>query len=647
MRTALFLISMPAMIHAFATDPPTGRFLRLGPEDDLASSIVNVVYQDRLGYIWIGGENGLERYDGRHLLHFDHDPDDPTSLSADHVTDIAEDQDGTLWVTTRGGGLNRFDWSTGRANRVALASNRLTKVALAYDKTMWLASEDKGLIQYRPEQDEVLKRWRHEPGRATSLSADRVLDFVLSTGDRVWVGTERGLDLLDSETGEIEQLSGTAEFPLRDIPIRTLAMRGTRILIGTARGLAAMNTSTRDIEVLLRDRVPTTIFFQETRLWVGTAQNGLALLLDGQWTHYRHHPNLAYTLAADEVRTLGRDRSGNLWIGTRGGGLSTLDVKPVLFRSYEPDRARGDTDIFRGVSAIADAGEGKLWIGSVRTGSGLGLFDRETGAVKRFEPDPMSPTSLTSGRVLSLLVDSDETLWVGTFAGLERYDGPGKGFTRFTESDGLSHNSVYAMMEDRTGTIWCGTDNGLTWMREGELERVRDPAIDGRINALFEDERGDVWLGLSPNGLVRYVRAENRFLVASDAPEAPKVLRDFPVYAIAEKEGLWIGTDGGGLVHLSPEGRYQVYDRRRGLLNDHVGSVLAGEGNRIWVGNAEGLSSFTPELRSFFNYDQMTGVQDGRFERGAALRTTDGELFFGGTGGVTYFHTCCWSRCRD
>ena len=506
-------------LSLFGEDPPTGRFHRLSAEKDLASTIVNVVFQDRHGYIWIGGDNGLDRYDGHNLLHFSHDPADPDSLGGDHVTDIAEDREGLLWVTTRGGGTSLLDWQTGKAIRFDVGSSRLEKVTMSLRDQVWLASEDKGLFRYdQKELQSPWQRWSHDPADATSLSANRVLGFVNET-NRAWVATERGLDLLDTNTNKTERLVGTEAFPLRNIPIRVLDLKDGLLWIGTARGLATLDPETGELEVLLTGRAPTVLLFQDDRAWVGTAGSGLGLLLDGVWTFYRHNPKSSFSLAADEIQTLSLDRSGNLWVGTRGAGVSIMDVKPVLFRSYEPERNRPETDIFRGVSAIAGGPDNSLWIGSER--NGLGLFDRDERAVRRFQPEPGNPRSLSSSRVQCLLIDRRGVLWVGTFVGLNRYDGEGEGFTRFSRQESavgsLSHNSVHALMETGDGVLWIGTENGVTHFRNGRLVPVGDPAQLGHVNTIFEDSRGDVWFATDGPKTVMRLSAMHRMRPSSCA----------------------------------------------------------------------------------------------------------------------------------
>ncbi|MDJ0841566.1 MAG: two-component regulator propeller domain-containing protein [Acidobacteriota bacterium] len=635
-------------------DPPLIRFSQLGRGDGLSDARVNDIVQDRYGYIWIGTENGLNRFDGHRFDIFTPDPENAESISHARISDLEEDHQGNLWVATLGGGLNRLDPSTGKAQRFrpnpeisnTIPTDHIQTIVVTHEDVLWLGTKDNGLVEFDP-AGKQFRQWHHDPTDSRSPASDTIHTLHIESGRKYWVGTDRGLDLFDAETGIARHIqAGNAEgFSLAGVSVHALMLKNNLLYVGTDKGFAAYNPVTDEVEVLRAGDRVTEIYSQDNRMWLGTRENGLVLWENGRWNAYTASPLSRYALGDNGVRALSVDGSGNLWVGT-AVGVSRANIKDTLFdavvyREDAPDRITG-----KGVKAVTRSPDGEVWLGS--PGEGLTRLNRETGAYKHYRYQPGNPRSLSHNYVEALLFDTRGDLWIGTIRGLNRLRRTGDGFDRFLHRPGnpatLNHNGVTALAEDHRGVLWIGTQEGLNWWEDGRLRRV--PSAEerpgglppGRVNAICEDQSGNMWIGLT-GGLVRYDRREDRFVLESNDVRAPVELRENAVrYLTVHEDTVWIGTWGGGLICRNPDGSYKGWQMRQGLPSDMVCAILVQKADLVWASTPKGVVSLYPRFSMIVPYDLYDGLQADRFLSGAAYKSKDGEFFFGGVKGFNSFY---------
>jgi diguanylate cyclase (GGDEF)-like protein len=665
----LVLVSLPASALGRAI-----RFERLSAEQGLSQSTVMCVLQDSRGFMWLGTEAGLNRYDGRSVTVYRHDVHDPASLPSDFVWALAEDPAGDLWVATEGGGLARWERSRDRFVRYPVdpkgqsgpPSGQLRTIHVDRNGAVWVGTKDAGLFRLDAKSGRG-QRFVHDPADQASLSDNGVYALYEDGAGRLWVGTNGGLGRLDAATGRFRNFRHDSRDArsLVDDHVRGIREdRDGRLWIATfGGGLDALPRDREPFEHhrhdaanplgLADDFVHAVMEDSAGRLWVGT-RSGLQLReSDGSFSRYRNVPANPHSLGDDDVLSLFEDRGGVLWFGTRAGGAARWNPRTWAFGHVPPDPSDPQGLANGYVTSFSEDPRGNLWIGTM--GGGLHELDRRSGRMRRYG---RAERGLGDDRVMALLHDQAGRLWVGTMeGGLSRLD-PASGRFQAFPSDparpgSLSANGIMALLEDRRGTLWVGTyGGGLDRLdRDADAFSVyrhdpKDPASLSRdiVTALAEDPSGAVWAGTEGGGLDRLDPRERRFQRFRHDPSDPASLADDTVYSLHVDSGgtLWAGTRSGlsRLETLDPgSGRasFRTFTSSDGLAGNVVYGIESDGVGRLWLSGSQGLIRFDPRTAAFRQFTASHGLQGNEFNFGAHYRSPRGELFFGGPGGFNAF----------
>ena len=657
-------LSLPAASTAAPARPI--RFDRLSLEQGLSQSTVMDVLQDRRGYIWLATEDGLNRFDGASFRVYKHDPADEASLPSSFVWGVEEDAAGDLWIATSNG-LALWQRATDRIVRQANVGGRHIR-AIRFaprEKALWIGTRDAGLLRLDLATGQ-LQPFVHDAGDPASLADDRIYALHVDGKDRLWVGTDGGLDLMEADGRHFSHYAPNASdsASLSDPKVRAiLSDRAGALWVGTAGGgLNRLDPGSGRFErfqhdaavasSLANDQVRAILQDADGRLWVGTSQ-GLDLLdsAHGTFAHYRQDPRNASSLSDDHVLSLAQDRGGVLWVGTRLGGVHKWNPLSWQFGHVAPD-AENPAGLGSGhVTSFAEDRAGRLWIGTFD--AGLYVMDRRTGEMTAYRHDARNPRSLSSDQVMALHHDHRGDLWIGTLdAGLARFS-PDTGTFKAYRSDprnaeGLSANGVTSILEDRDGRLWLGTYGGGVERFDPETERFahfrfdpKDPAsLSGdRVSNLAESADGRLWVGTMEKGLDLLDPRTGRFERFEHQADDPHSLPTDAVHSlfIDAAGGLWVATHGG-LSHMHADGKsFETFTTRSGLPSDVVYGIRNDRQGRLWLSTNNGLSCLDPRTGQFVNYGVSDGLQASEFNFGAWYQSTSGELFFGGLNGFNAF----------
>ncbi|HEX8386868.1 MAG TPA: two-component regulator propeller domain-containing protein, partial [Rubricoccaceae bacterium] len=387
-RVALAVVATVAGAAAAGAQraPVNVQFDRLSVAEGLSTTNVAALLQDRAGFLWVGTELGLDRYDGYGFTSFRHDPDDTASLSSSFATALAEGPGGALWVGTLGGGLNRLDPTTGRAVRIRLRT-----------------------------------------GDPASLSDDRVEALRVDRRGRLWAGTGVGLDLVDVRTGRVRRFGDRlrrAADTKDGVYVRDLALAPNGDLwVASSAGVSRFDTRRGRVrihlgaEALGGGEALAVHVDRDGTVWAGLGEHGLARIdpRTGAASRYRHDASDPGSLCGDDVYDVTRDRAGVLWVASNGGGVCRLDASGgrarfVAYRSDDGDPHSISTDGAR--VFLPDRG-GLLWVGT--WGGGLNKMRRTPFELFRARPGD----GFRSPDVMAFAEAGAGRMWVGTYdAGL-------------------------------------------------------------------------------------------------------------------------------------------------------------------------------------------------------------------------------------
>jgi signal transduction histidine kinase/ligand-binding sensor domain-containing protein len=540
---AVLVLSTAAGGPLGALDPglPIDRYGRDGwsLDEGLPQSTVQEILQTRDGSLWLGTEEGLARFDGLtfHVI----DRRSAPELRNPEIRSLLEESDGSLLLGTWEG-LHRL--RRGVVEHVARAGGRsfgtVESLWRGSDGTLWIGTQDEGLVAVTSGGERVLTR-------ADGLPGDSIWALWQDEDGVLWIGTDGGLARFTG--GRIESFAGHPGLPQTQVSAIRPAHRGG--------------------------------------IWIA-GRGGVSLCQGTECTLHVH----GSTLLDDRVQAFWEDREGNLWIGSRGG----LDrVTPS--RAAEGSGAAPAPGLALGfVRALFEDREGSLWIGS-NLGGLHRLRDRRFSTLGPAD-------GLPSPLVYSLSEDATGTLWVGTAGGLARGrpgrpGRPGR-LEPVGEAVGLPEGGVAPVLATRSGEVWIGLRTGIARLEEGRA-RLFGPAegwTAGRVQAFFEDRQGRLWIG-TQQGLFRQEQDRaggDRFVAAVDPSRLPCPA----VLALADSRsgGLWIGLNGCGLILLENGRVRRSFTTADGLGADTVNAVHEDEDGTVWAATEGGLSWLAPGRRT-------------------------------------------------
>ena len=666
-RTLVAVAMAFAPTPAIADDPPSVEFDRLSIEQGLSQSIVEDILQDRTGFMWFVTEDGLNRFDGYSFSVYRNEAGDPTTLSHNELKSVYEDRTGILWVGAFAGGLNRFDPTTGTVTRYTydptrpegLAAETVRSVVEDREGHLWVGTQGGGLECFDPDGP-TFHHHRHEPLNPSSLPDDDVRALIVSSTGTLWVGTMDGLARRETGRDDFTRVGAPgAHDALPDQRVLALLEDSAgRLWIGTAAGLAVLEDDLSRVRRLPAPDGGESIrdVFEDHAgtVWVASDGGGLGRVDRGSKTvtWYRHDPLDASSLPTDRVWSLYQDRSHVLWVGTYGGGLARFDVARKRFRHIRHD-ADDPTSLGHDIVwCFWKAPDGGLWVGT--DSAGLDRRDPRTRRWSHFRHDPDDPRTIGSDTVRALWGDRSDRLWIATNGGgLSVRDLSTGRMTRYRhdphDPTSLAADDLRSVMQDSTGTIWVGTfgggldrfdpsTGGFRHMRSHPTDR--GSLASDFIRLTYEDRHGDLWVGTQGGGLSRLDRSTDRFTTFRHHPDDPSSLSNDHVFTILETAAgnFWVGTFGGGLNRLDrATGRFTHLGARDGLASDSVYAMLEDDDGNLWISTTRGLSRLDPRTGEFRNFDVRDGLQANEFNGGAAYRSPDGELFFGGINGFNSF----------
>ncbi len=658
---------------------PNLKFEHLTDEDFVIPNFIFDILQDHNGFMWFASSDGLYKYDGYDLTVYTAEPGNPESLSDVYISAIHEDQQGNLWIGTNAGGVNRLDLSTDIITRfehdendpTSLSDNRIPFKAIYEDNSgaIWIGTDAGGLNRFDPATESFI-HYQHDPDNSNTLSSNRVLAIaagVSKEGDEVlWVGTDAGLNRFDPGTesfvhythdpANANSLANDTIYEVYQSPDSNL------VWIGTKNGLDLFDPLTETFthyqhddnnpHSLSHNIISGIMPAEDNQLWIITQGGGLNKFDPATETfvHYQNDPDDPYSLNSNSLSMLYQDQAGTLWIGSHGSGINKYDPIAQKFRLYQYDSHDPTSIIDTDVVSIYIDRAGIAWLGSP---AGLNRFDPETEIFTNFQHDPGDPTSLNQNHVHDVCEDKQGVLWIGTWGGgLSIFDRATETFTPF-RLEGMTVNRSNHIFEDSQERLWVGTFNGLYRLdpkRETFHYFKSEPKNPNSlsnpiVHRIYEDSKGTIWVTTN-GGLNKFVPESEQFIRYLPDKNDPHSLSNESVKRVEEDaQGILWFTTNIGLDKFDPETeQFTTYFEKDGLPNNRVNSIVMDDDGIFWLGTGDGLSRFDPNTETFRNYYEGDGLQGNRFGLAAATKDEQGNLYFGGNGGLNVFHP---SEIRD
>lgn len=635
-------------------------FINFSSKHGLSSNVVNAIHKDRYGYMWFGTDDGLTKFDGVNFTIYKHNPDDSTSIGANGISQICEDRYGNLWIGTDGR-LSRYDIEKNAFVNYGFTRSGIRALCTDHRGNVWVGGYA-GLFMFDPRTGKV-RHYGNEPWKKVSkLVSNTIMSAFEDSQKRLWIGTNAGLHLYMPNTDNFQLFlhSPTDPSSISDNAIRDITEDSTgNVWFATLGGLSKLQADGRsfksykhnssDIHTLGHDHVYKLAVDNDGKIWAGT-EDGISILnpLSEKVNRIVSDNRKQYSLTGKSIRSIFIDKKGIYWVGTNHGGVNKYDKNLAFFnlRQSNPFDPFGLTNPF--VSSFVEGPDGDIYIGT--DGGGLNVYHPKTGL---FDHPQLTLGSKYKNLAILAMERVGADLWIGTFQDgvyvLNMRTGAVKHYLKGEGSKALSHNDIFCIKKDRRGNVWIGTNGGGVNVYDYKSDtfkrwdkKMADSlgfaiADNGFIRAIEEDKFGNIWVGSVGAGITVY----NPFSSACKILNWNSGLPRNNIHSIySDKSGkMWVGTPGGGLsVYDNNTGRFTTYSVSSGLSNDVVYKILEDDMGRLWVSTNKGLSCFDKKTKRFTNYSYHNGLQKSTFAFGAGLKTSSGELFFGGHDGFNYFH---------
>lgn len=629
-------------------------FQHIDVSNGLSENNVKSIIQDHWGFMWFGTKNGLNRYDGNSIKHFD--VDDKIRRHSNHnVSALYEDQNHNLWIGTDKGvfiynpyseTFTYFDLKTNNGEQI---TNWISQIVSDHEGNIWIVAPDEGAFRYNTHQK---KLFVYRTAKNKTYVNNPECICIRKNGE-VWLGTNgAGIYNYDRTTGKLTQvLNDKYGTSLEGINIYAMTDYGNWIVIGEHEQKLMKYNPSMDILTEVGSpnvhyKIIRTILFNGKNLLVGT-QNGLYIIDEKKNSELCIQENdmLPNSLSDNMIYALYQDRQEGIWIGTMQSGVNYIPANGMQFYNYVPLRTAGSLSSKR-IRDMICTQNGDVWIATEE--GYLNIFHPATQTFKNIS----TPLQIQRTNRLALMQNGNE-VWSGLFKnGLDVIDISSHRATHYSPSDLhlKSEGSVYALFKDSKNRIWLGTGNGLYLKSQGmKFERI------GKLASIFcqditEDQQGNIWIATIGSGVFCYNPRTHHCTNYLHNDDNPKSLSSNDVSSITiDAEGnIWFSTDRGGICRFDHiDKSFTSYSKNEGLPDDVAYKILEDQQGRLWFGTNQGLVRFDPQTKDILVYRNTNGLLSNQYNYKSAVKASDGMFLFGGTSGLVSFYPQLSNTKRD
>jgi PAS domain S-box-containing protein len=656
----LILITIFFSVQYLNAQVPSLYFENYSSEQGLSQNSISCFAQDQFGYIWMGTENGLNKFDGYQIINYFEDNSDTLHLSSGSIYDICVDQENKIWIATSNG-LNSYDQKTEKFSHfkfndsISNNNQRINIVFIDNKQYLWLGTP-KGIKRSKYPIGADLNSQKIIFDNFSDIFLNKNIVFIYQDSQNdIWIGSSNEIFLINN-TGKIKQIKLPESFIVNNaFKITTIAEdKKMRFWIGTEQGLLWYNKELETFTGLQNHPFfkanPAANFIKKIlvdhkgRVFIGTYGNGLVQFLEKEnkfvsYVHEQGNPNslprnYIYTLFEDKskvlfvsvigagfckaglgskkfylynnhdlkdnyvVRALHASDNNNLWIGLQTGGLDKLNISNNSYTHYSFSKDDKNTNFT--IKTICQYDSVNLLLGTFF--KGVLIFNTNTGSFKQFAPETSELSKINY--ITDIKINPKKDIWISTF-----------------------HDGVY---------VYNRSKQKLTHYHEKSKEH---PLLNNSISSIYFDKKGMVWLTsigggvgiLNPEtGKIKYFSKNNGLKKGLASNTTTTCLSD-------SFGNIWIGSSAGICRYISEKDTFEVFNRKHGIADEFINAVVPDKNGNLWMSTNKGISFFNRKTKSFINFGKKDGLQADEFNMGASCVFPDGKIAFGGINGLNIF----------
>ncbi|NLU40334.1 MAG: hypothetical protein GXX78_15755 [Bacteroidales bacterium] len=638
-------------------------FKRITTTNGLSNGWVRCIYQDDYDFIWVGTSDGLNRYDGATFKTYRPMLYGGVIQGNITVNCILKKDEKTLWIGTDLG-LYTYNYLTDSLNYSNIINDRFPVLSVTYDKqnNFWIGS-NRGLYQLSPSGELSLYE-ASELRNPNGLSSNYINKLFVDSKGRLWIGTKNGLNLYEHKSKAFKHFianNSPGDISGNDV-MGITEDRQQRIWLGTALNgvnLLIEKNNTITFKKIYPGTIIDLLADNENNLWIGHGSSGGITLINLNKpdinnlsiTRFEYNPANSRTISENSIVCFYQDKYNDMWIGTFGKGLNYYSNRTKKFK-VEEQISGSNLSIANNLVNVFCEEENYLWIG---TEGGLDRIDKKTGKYKHFQNIPNDITSLGSNAIFEIYKDRRGSLWVGTWSGgLHRYDYKTEKFKRFFpdgKPGSISNPNIFSVAEEYPDYLWVATDGGglnrFNYATEDFTVFKKDSGScsisDNHMDHVLLTSNGDLLISLYAR-LNHYTNKENCFKEYKIFNEASNNYNGNIILIFEDSnKNLWFGTNSG-LIGYNPKNKKQiVYTEEDGLPNNTIQSIEEDRHGNLWLGTNFGVSEFKngisfPQNPNFINYTSLDGLPANDFKKRSSFVNREGYMYFGSSNGYIKFH---------
>ncbi len=635
------------------------KFQRLTLKEGLSQSSANTILQDHFGLMWIGTQEGLNRFDGYDISYFKHQIKQKNTLASSYALKLYEDKSNILWVATRNGGLN---YKTPLSNnfyktkKEYLNSNILiTDIVEDSNGFLWISSEKLGLFRYHHNKDSLV-RYSFETGLVSNKISnlclfENTLFIGYAEGGISTISISNNIKINKNPFGDIVNSYTVNDF---------YNYKDSLLYLATNSGVKLMDKGnfTSVGEELTNTNISSVFCENPNSVWLGTKGEGLYSVQYHNEkeivTNFRNNPSDLASITSDVIYDIIQDFSGSIWLTTQEG-VSYFDPLKQNFNLVTNNLSGDQMLIDKNVWSIYEENNSKVWVGNRK---GISIIDLNSSSSYNFPFSSENKLLSSNNDIWDICVDKNNQCWVGTNSGIYNFnvneDYSTGFFKRFKPLIKDLNQPVYDININNANELWAATKNGVYVFNLSNGKHFKfSYQLDSSIN--FPDApcrrvvftSNFTWLGFDGAGLCRLSKTSSDFnsnsydLKQYMPHETENSISSTGVLSICEddEKNLWLGTLGGGFNKLNPTTEFfEFYTEADGLSNNTTYGLVIDKSGDIWVSTIFGISKFNPKTKEFRKFNEGNGLQSNEFNNNAFYQSKSGRIYFGGINGFNYFN---------
>lgn len=635
---------LPGRVRSSVNDPVP--LDRVNIDHGLSNNSVNCIFQDHIGFMWLGTFDGLNRFDGYTFTKFRNTPADSNSLCHNYIYSIAEDSSYNIWIGT-GQGVSIYNpvnqkihsvkYRRADDNSLRTISSHIRTMAVDTNGTVYIGTNGNGLITSK-KGAETARQYRMQLGNYQT-SGYNVTSITIDQSGNVWLFVSGvGLCRFYPKLAKVIPISNA----ITDANVITCDQSGN-LLIGASSQLFEYNLAGKQLKQIYSlkhsetnsNSIISLCYTKDQQIWMGTFSSGI-IVIDRKYTtiKYLNAGDGPYNLSGAAVAAIFEDKDNRKWLGTLSGGIDIYYPRRKLFQTVSRTESNSSYLPNSSVTCFMEPLKGPIWIG---TDGGLSTWDRTKGLLATDESQAYRRATSGNSHVTSIIQDSGGTIWIASFGGgIHKWDVKTKRFIRYrcvNPANKFENTNIWKLFIDHQQRIWAATF-GLGYLYYYNAANDKFEVYNNELKdvlSIYQDKNNALWAGTTSH-LVK-LNGGNQ---PDDYYEIGK-----PVRAIHEDRvgNFWIGCEGGGLILFDRSlGKVKrQLTNNQGISNNTILSILEDNKGTLWMGTFFGLTVYRPESNQINTYYLEDGLQSNQFNYGACLKLRDGVMLLGGVRGFSYF----------